>query len=216
MANENSGRARILARIRDAIGTASAKNQAVGDGEVIASIENPLERFRAECAANNTECLVLPDCAECSRALDELMNEIPKGEIFVEDAPLLRRIMAKPHEDHAVRWSSEGRLSESSQASVTLARALVAETGSVLVSTACGGRAASVAAPVHIVLAEMRQLVPCLAATFAAIRADGELLARSSFSLITGSSRTADIEKTLVLGAHGPRRLVVLLCEQSK
>ncbi|MFZ4706049.1 MAG: LUD domain-containing protein, partial [Bacteroidales bacterium] len=34
-------------------------------------------------------------------------------------------------------------------------------------------------------------------------------------SVITGPSRTADIEKTLVMGAHGPRELFVFLIEDS-
>lgn len=215
MADENKGRERILARIRAAMGTAAPAHRPAANEEIIARIENPLERFRAECATNNTECLVLPDWAGCGKALDELLGEIPEGEIFVQDAPLLRRAIAESP-SHAIRWSSQGQPSESSQAAVTLARVLVAENGSVLVSTACGGRAASVATPVHIVLGETGQLVPDLSTALAAIRQNGELFANSSFSLITGSSRTADIEKILVLGAHGPRRLVVLLCEQSE
>jgi L-lactate dehydrogenase complex protein LldG len=216
MASENQGRERILSRIRAAMETAAPAHPPAGHREIFAPIENPLKRFRAECAANNTECVVLPDWTACASALDKLLAEIPDGEIFVQDAPPLRRAVAGLPGSRAIRWSSEGSLSESSQAAVTLSRALVAETGSVLVSTACGGRAASVAAPVHVVLAETGQLAADLATALAGIRPDGALFANSSFSLITGSSRTADIEKILVLGAHGPRRLIVLLAEQAE
>jgi L-lactate dehydrogenase complex protein LldG len=43
-----------------------------------------------------------------------------------------------------------------------------------------------------------------------------EIMARNSFAcVISGSSRTADIEKILVQGAHGPRRLVVIVQSSS-
>ncbi len=96
-------------------------------------------------------------------------------------------------------------------AGVTLAEALVARTGSILVSAACGGRAASVLPPLHVVYARATQIVTETEEALALIQAGGAAPTTSLFSLITGPSRTSDIEKMLVLGAHGPRRLVVLL-----
>jgi L-lactate dehydrogenase complex protein LldG len=94
---------------------------------------------------------------------------------------------------------------------VTLAEALIAQTGSILVSASCGGRGASVVAPCHIVYATTAQLVPDLANALSRAWND-RMLDRNSFAcVISGSSRTADIEKILVQGAHGPRRLVVIL-----
>ena len=114
-----------------------------------------------------------------------------------------------------IRWSSEGGPLEASQATVTLAEALVARTGSVFVSSGCGGRGASVAAPVHIVAATLGQMVPDLETAFARLRERGAQEKNSMLCLITGSSRTADIEKILVQGAHGPRRLAVILQAES-
>lgn len=216
MRAEKRGREQILARIRRATATAEPVSQPPRSASTTRSVENLLERFCAECEQNNTECQRLPDWAAGSRSLDNLLSEIPRGEIFVQDAPMLRRWTAQLPAGYAIQWSSQGRISESARAAVTLARVLVAETGSIMVSTDCGGRAASVAAPVHIVLAEKAQIVSDLRAALSTIQRNGERFASSSFSLITGSSRTADIEKILVLGAHGPRRLIVLLLEQSE
>jgi L-lactate dehydrogenase complex protein LldG len=94
---------------------------------------------------------------------------------------------------------------------MTLAECLVAQTGSIFVSSQCGGRGASVVAPVHIVVASVGQLVPDLEVAFARLREHGTATQNSFVCLITGSSRTSDIEKILVLGAHGPRRLVTVL-----
>jgi L-lactate dehydrogenase complex protein LldG len=110
-----------------------------------------------------------------------------------------------------VRWSSEGAPSESSQATVTLAEALVAQTGSIFVTAACGGRGASVVAPCHIVFATTNQIVPDLYAALSQAQQQGRFAQASYGCMISGSSRTADIEKILVQGAHGPRRLVVIL-----
>jgi L-lactate dehydrogenase complex protein LldG len=68
-----------------------------------------------------------------------------------------------------------------------------------------------VAAPVHSVVARAAQLVPDLTTLFLKVREKGTAKRNSMLCLITGSSRTADIEKTLVMGAHGPRRLIVVL-----
>jgi L-lactate dehydrogenase complex protein LldG len=89
--------------------------------------------------------------------------------------------------------------------------ALIAQTGSVLVTNrSAGGRALSVLPPHHVVLARREQLLPDLPAAF-------ELLQRkyaedypSFISIITGPSRTGDIERILVLGAHGPKKLTII------
>jgi L-lactate dehydrogenase complex protein LldG len=65
-------------------------------------------------------------------------------------------------------------------------------------------------APIHIIIARASQVVMEIGDALAAMKGKyGEM--PSQISLITGPSRTADIEKTLVLGAHGPRDLYVFL-----
>jgi L-lactate dehydrogenase complex protein LldG len=89
--------------------------------------------------------------------------------------------------------------------------ALVAQTGSVVVtSRSAGGRALSVLPPHHVVLARREQLVPDLPAAFALLQAKYGAAYPSMISFITGPSRTGDIERILVLGAHGPKKLTIL------
>lgn len=95
---------------------------------------------------------------------------------------------------------------------ITACEALVAQTGSVLVtSRACGGRALSALPPHHVVIATSEQLAPDLAAAFGLLRRKYGGNFPGMISFITGPSRTGDIERILVLGAHGPKRLTVLL-----
>ena len=101
---------------------------------------------------------------------------------------------------------------ETCDAGITECDALVAQTGSVLVtSRSAGGRALSVLPPHHIVLARRDQLIADLPAAFALLKQTYGAGMPSMISFITGPSRTGDIERILVLGAHGPKELTVLL-----
>jgi L-lactate dehydrogenase complex protein LldG len=100
---------------------------------------------------------------------------------------------------------------EPCDAGITECDALVAQTGSVLVtSRSAGGRALSVLPPHHVVLARRSQLVPDLPAAFALVKERYGTAFPSMISFITGPSRTGDIERILVLGAHGPKKLTIL------
>jgi L-lactate dehydrogenase complex protein LldG len=101
---------------------------------------------------------------------------------------------------------------ESCDAAITGCDALVAQTGSVLVSgRSAGGRALSVLPPHHVVIAGRSQVVPDLAAALRLARQRYAPDWPSFLSFITGPSRTGDIERILVLGAHGPKQLTILL-----
>jgi L-lactate dehydrogenase complex protein LldG len=103
---------------------------------------------------------------------------------------------------------------ESCSAAITGCDFLIAQTGSLLVSSgSAGGRALSVLPPHHVAVARVDQMVPDLAT---ALRGAKERYAAnwpSFLSFVTGPSRTGDIERILVLGAHGPKRLTVLLID---
>ena len=169
-----------------------------------------LPLFQSQCGANAMEAIATADAAATATALEQVIASLPPGEIFFQDAPELRGLAELIKTERALHWSSEGAPAESSQATVSLCEALVAASGSVLVSSAgCGGRGASVVAPCHIVVAHCNQLVPDFEAVM--VRAREIAFDNSFVGLITGSSRTADIEKKLIIGAHGPGRLVVIV-----
>jgi L-lactate dehydrogenase complex protein LldG len=214
-----------LARIRDGLRTpAPPLEETSARGPIFESpifetmifepVTNPLERFQQESKANLMECQVTANASESAQTLARVLASLPEGEVFVQDDPALRRMVAAAGTARLMRWSNQGGPQESSQATLTLADALVAQTGSIFVSASCGGRGASVVAPCHIVCATTKQLVPDLVTALRNAAAEGRLDRNSFACMISGSSRTADIEKILVQGAHGPVRLVVIL-EQS-
>jgi L-lactate dehydrogenase complex protein LldG len=212
VATGNPSRETILARIREGLRTPAPPMEAQTFlGPIFEPVENPLERFQQECKANLMECQLTADASASAQVLAAILQSLPPGEIFVQDNPALRRLMAAAGASRQIGWSSQGGPAESSQATVTLADALIAQTGSIFVSASGGGRGASVVAPTHIVYAFAKQLVPDLVTALRNATADGRLDKNSYACVISGSSRTADIEKILVQGAHGPMRLVVIV-----
>jgi L-lactate dehydrogenase complex protein LldG len=97
---------------------------------------------------------------------------------------------------------------------ITSCEALIARNGSILVSNGSNaGRRLSIYPHVHIVIAYTSQLTLDLKDAFMFLKQKYPDELPSMISNITGPSRTADIEKTLVLGAHGPKELYVFLLE---
>ncbi|MGO1520052.1 MAG: LutC/YkgG family protein [Sphingobacterium sp.] len=103
---------------------------------------------------------------------------------------------------------------EEIDASITSCEALIARNGSILLSNASeSGRRLSVYAPVHIVIAKASQLVLDIKDGLDLVRERYEPNLPTMISTVSGPSRTADIEKRLVLGAHGPKELYLFLLE---
>jgi L-lactate dehydrogenase complex protein LldG len=102
-------------------------------------------------------------------------------------------------------------------AAITSCEALIARTGSIVMSTGGGnasGRTVSVYAPVHICIAWSDQLVYDIKDSLVALKEKYHQQLPSLITLATGPSRTADIEKTLVVGVHGPREVYLFLVDK--
>lgn len=103
---------------------------------------------------------------------------------------------------------------EQAEVGITLCEALIARNGSIILSNSgMAGRRLSIYPPVHIVLAYTSQLAADLKDGFKLIKEKYKNQLPSMITTVTGPSRTADIEKTLVLGAHGPKELFVFLLD---
>ncbi|HNX07173.1 MAG TPA: LUD domain-containing protein [Bacteroidales bacterium] len=97
---------------------------------------------------------------------------------------------------------------------ITSCEYLISRLGSIMVSSVqASGRRLVVYPDVHIVMAYASQIVPDLPEAFEALFKKYKNNLPSLISVISGPSRTADIEKTLVMGAHGPRDLYLFLID---
>lgn len=102
-------------------------------------------------------------------------------------------------------------------AAITSCEALIARTGSIVMSTGgnnASGRTVSVYAPVHICIAWPDQLVYDIRDSLIALKEKYQQQIPSLITFATGPSRTADIEKTLVVGVHGPREVYLFLVDK--
>jgi L-lactate dehydrogenase complex protein LldG len=135
-------------------------------------------------------------------------NNTPHGNAVQACAPQSLQVLR--YEQPVAVWQDQ--LFDAVDASLTLARSAIAETGSlVLWPTPDEPRLMSLVPPVHFVLLDE-----------ATIHADfHEAMTLEGWSagmptnalLISGPSKTADIQQTLAYGAHGPRELVLLLLQ---
>lgn len=204
----NPSRERILGRIGAALKQKSAPVP-FEPRPIFPPIGDLRQRFAQECKNNYTECIFTGSIEETRAQLLELLASLDQGLLFAEDMPFIHdRLAIAPA---SLQWSSQGPAPEAAQATITRAKALIAATGSFLTGSSCGGRGGSIVSPVHIVLAHRTQLLPDIDAALAFAETSGLPQKDSYIGVITGCSRTADIEKLLVIGAHGPKRLVVFV-----
>jgi L-lactate dehydrogenase complex protein LldG len=77
-------------------------------------------------------------------------------------------------------------------------------------------RLASLIAPVHIAIVERRQIVPDLIDAFGLLRQQGLEQLASNVTLITGPSKTGDIELQLTTGVHGPGKWRVIVIDDGE
>lgn len=179
----------------------------------LAAGESPLDRFQAEAEAVATivERVATSEAPAAVAAglraagarsvalaadLDDLLEP-------VRAACVAAGIAVDDYAAIAVDRARAGAL----DATVTGCLAAVAATGSI-VTTGAVGRAAALIAPTHVCVVRANQVVDGLHALFAGDALAG---AGSMLALQAGPSRSADIEKTLILGVHGPGRVHVLL-----
>ena len=144
---------------------------------------------------------------ELFSGLKEFLSSVQKENIFCNEDEISNQLNS-----FGIPFQHSSELSKNIEVGITGCEFLIAHTGSVMVSSVQkGGRQMFVYPPVHIVIANKNQLVGYLDEAYAGIREKYKSDFPSQIVLITGPSRTADIEKTLVLGAHGPRELRVFL-----
>jgi L-lactate dehydrogenase complex protein LldG len=173
------------------------------------------DRFATELGEVFGEAYRVPSMADARHKLAALMAEEGWDLVGAMDRPLCRELTADLERDIVVWSQPDWKPIDMAQLPVGLVEAdvLLADTGSAMI--ACytpQDRMMCYLPPACVVIATIERLAEHLPAAWGAIakRASQPEL-RGEFVFVTGPSRTADIEKILILGVHGPKRLVVLV-----
>ncbi|MBS1744950.1 MAG: LUD domain-containing protein [Bacteroidetes bacterium] len=147
------------------------------------------------------------DKKELVEQLQTLLTTRKWNKLFINEPILKNELKASGLENKLDSGLAE------CDASITTCEYLIARTGSIVLSSAQQGRTSSVYAPVHICVAYTNQLMYDIRDGLDSIQKKYTNGLPSLISFASGPSRTADIEKTLVTGVHGPKEVFCFLVQ---
>lgn len=202
----STAREEILGKLRQA--KHQVPDEPVSNEPVFPPVALPLENaFKNQLESISGKVYLLNDEKELFDTLKQSISEFDPATVFCNEAHLFPML-----KDAGIGFQQYEGPQNPVEIGITGCEFLIARSGTVMVSSAQGGgRQLSVYPPVHIVIARKNQLVESLEEAYAGVLEKYKDNLPSQIALITGPSRTADIEKTLVLGAHGPKEIRVFL-----
>lgn len=224
-----SSREAVLARVKQAVaegnraGAVPSLPERSGVGYQGAGPE-PVQRFAAELQKAGGKCHIVSDAAGIVQTIQSIVQPASARRLLLSrggliddfdlpaklravglDVRTLDEVHANPPEDFF-----------KADVGITNVHRLIAETGTVvLASRPNEPRSVSLLPPVHICLAERTQILPDLFDLFDLFSptvTPNQSLPPSCLTLITGPSKTGDIELKLVTGVHGPGEVHVIIC----
>lgn len=181
---------------------------------------DPVERFRQEWEAAGGQFHMVPDAAAAARAVLEIVRAATPRRLLLGSGPVLDALnlseaLASLGTEIVrvtdLRAADRGTLF-AADVGISGVAALVAETGSLVVESGpAEPRSLTLLPPIHVAVADREQLLADLFDLFAPGRWSERKDLPSALTLITGPSKTGDIELKLVTGVHGPGTVHVVL-----
>ena len=225
MTPTNQVRALVLSRIRAALGV-TGKDRKREDVVEDRLRNHPRGTIPARAHADHEALLELMTAMLGSQGAEVMRANTPEeavraiaGDLGTHDLPSILPMGSDPVLA-ALPWDTAptlqrriGRAGPHDRAALSRAVTAAAETGTlVLVSGADNPTTLAFLPETHFILVRACDVVGCYEEAFDRLRAIyGEGNLPRSVNLISGPSRTADIEQTIVRGAHGPKRLRVVV-----
>ena len=217
----SDARTRVLAAVREALEDARGRTRTppllTTFAETDESKISLARQFATELEAVSGSAIIVRDRAECAAAIASYLAARSVRSIAVQSSPLAQDVALQLEGfDVSSAVKLERHELERCDCSLLEARSLLADTGSAtVVLDNAQDRILPYLPRTCAIVAELGSLHPTLTMeAFACIADAANAGERGEALIVTGPSKTADIEKTLVLGAHGPAALAVFLVEQ--
>ena len=185
------------------------------------------DAFAAEVDAVGGHARVVLDDAEACRVLGELLRQFEPRSALCWQHPVLERLgVPRILASHGIVQFDYANLAPltpderrqrilAADIGITSCDRAIAETGSLVMQSGPGHeRVASLLPPVHIALITQSQIVPDLLDVFSHLHNAGLEKLPSNITLITGPSKTGDIELQLTTGVHGPGKWHVIVIRE--
>jgi len=208
----SSAKENILKRIRQALSqsTPIPFPQSEGNHSVFtAATQDPEIEFAEQFSRLQGKFIFCMDHRELATQLKAVAGHNGWKKLYCREDKLKTLL-----KDHGFDGFSQVELKDCDGA-VTTCELLIARTGSIVLSAAqASGRTVSVYAPIHICIAYTDQLVYDIRDGLVALKEKYQGQLPSLITFATGPSRTADIEKTLVVGVHGPKEVYLFLVDR--
>ena len=208
----SSARDNILAKLKAAQDKRGEIEMQIPD--FASPIYHPLDKsleqeFKKNLEAIGGRVIICSSKKEVAEMVKKICNEKNQNSVYCKNSELQELL------ESDIQIDSEDSDFLNINIGVTRCEFLVAHLGSVMISSVqISGRRLNVFPETHIVVAEQSQMVEYLDDAMNNMQKKYKNELPSLSSSITGPSRTADIEKTLVMGKHGPKSIIVIISEE--
>ena len=180
-----------------------------------------ISRFVQELSLAGGQTRQVHDLAQLVSAIEDILRERQTGRLLVSADPLIGelglidQLRAKGIEVKVITGDEPAQVAQL-EVGLTGALAAVASSGTLLLAGGASGAAlASLLPPLHLTLIRAEQIKPDLTGVWPLL-SQAIQTGERELCLITGPSKTADIEQTLVQGVHGPGELIVIILSENE
>jgi len=210
--DETTSKEKILKAVRNGLMSKQVNPYSDVNTEkaVMQKVEESIELYLAqELSALGGKFVFVENEKDLGHTLALIIKEEGFGPVFCVNPELQSQLSSE-----GIEYLSEEKELKHTKSGLSECEFLIARFGSVLMSSGLSSGRKMYAWPeIHLVVAYASQLLPEISDAIIGMREKYNGVLPSMLTLVSGPSRTADIEKTLVMGAHGPRELFVFFVD---